>query len=303
MTLLKTMKEDFLKFSQTNPLYFIASIIYFFLAAESFPSISRFPIGYVIAAILYFISLGIVFSPLGEKILRFLERVRKLETKEEKEYLLPLFEEVYEQAKQQNPELGEIELCVIDRITVNACAIGKHTIAVTKGAMKTFKEDELKALMAHEIAHILYGDTIAKLYTVIGNGLFTIYLVALRTVLAIVDFVQTLYKRPGSERLLVIIIRLILDLMIFFIMSLMQAVVAINSRKNEYRADHYASTLGYGEGLLKALYLLEKMKLGDNSTIIQRMTASHPRITARIEQLETLLDEETAMQMNPLPLS
>jgi Zn-dependent protease with chaperone function len=61
--------------------------------------------------------------------------------------------------------------------------------------------------------------------------------------------------------------------------------------------------LGYGEKLLESFYLLEKMKLGDNSAVIQRMTASHPRITTRIERLETLLDQGEAMQGNPWALS
>lgn len=44
--------------------------------------------------------------------------------------------------------------------------------------------------------------------------------------------------------------------------------------------------------MIEALYLLEKISLGDNSTIIQKMTASHPRITKRIEYLESL-DEQS----------
>ncbi len=43
--------------------------------------------------------------------------------------------------------------------------------------------------------------------------------------------------------------------------------------------------------MIEALYLLEKISLGDNSNIIQKMTASHPRITLRIKHLEEL-DEQ-----------
>ena len=297
--MLETMKKDFTRFAKVNPLYFVGSFLYYLLASRML----GLPEGFIIAAVLYAISLFVVFSPLGEKLLRALERVRKIETKQERAYLLPIFEDVYTQAKQHSPELGRIELCVIDKITVNACAIGKHTIAVTKGAMEVFSEDELKALMAHEIAHILYGDTIAKLYAIIGNGLYTVFILILRAFLTVVDFVQALYKRPGSERLFVIIVRLIFELIIFSIMFLMQMVVSINSRKNEYRADRYAYELGYGARLVEAFYMLEKMQMGDNSTLIQKMVREHPRITARIEQLESLLDNESAMQSAPLPLS
>jgi len=298
--MLETMKNDFLFFAKNNPLYLVCSFFYYLLSACTL----GLPEGFILAGVLYVVSLLIVFSSLGEKLLRALERVRKIETKQEKELLLPLFQEVYTQAKQRNPELGQIELCVIDKIAVNACAIGKHTIAVSKGAIETFSGDELKALIAHEIAHILYGDTIAKIYAIVGNGLYAFFVLILRTFMTVVDFVQALYKRSGSERLFVIVVRLILDLLIFALMWLMQAVVAINSRKNEFRADKYAFELGYGEKLLASLYLLEKITLGDNSATIQRMIASHPRTTARIEQLETLLDQEkVSMQGIPWALN
>jgi len=250
--MLKTMKQDFITFAKTRPLYLVGSFLYYLLTA----SMLGLPEGFIIAFVLYAISLLIVFSPLGEKLLRLLERVRKIETKQEKAYLLPIFEDIYTQAKRHSPELGHIELCVIDKIAVNACALGKHTIAVTKGAMETFSEDELKALMAHEIAHILYGDTIAKMYVVIGNGLYSFFVLIIRTFLAVTDFVQALYKRPGSERLIVIALRFIFDLIIFAIMFLMQMIVSINSRSSEYRADRYAYELGYGEKLVQAFYMM-----------------------------------------------
>ena len=65
-----------------------------------------------------------------------------------------------------------------------------------------------------------------------------------------------------------------------------------NSRKNEFNADKFSYDLGYDREMIEALYLLEKISLGDNSTIIQKMTASHPRITKRIEYLESL-DEQS----------
>lgn len=62
--------------------------------------------------------------------------------------------------------------------------------------------------------------------------------------------------------------------------------MAINSRTNEFRADRFAYDIGYDIEMIEALYLLERISLGDNSTIIQKMIASHPRITLRINKLE-----------------
>ncbi|MCL2445476.1 MAG: M48 family metalloprotease [Oscillospiraceae bacterium] len=287
----QTIKQDFIRFAITNWRFFICSLVYLIWAISLFGG--NFA-GVLLALILYAISLLFVFSPLGELLMRLLENVRKVETKREKEYLLPLFEEVYMEAQKINSRLGRIELGVIDTMAVNACAIGKHTIAVTKGAMETFNSEELKAIMAHEIAHIVYGDTIVALYTVVGNGLFTVCVVLLRWFLTLLEMLEAMISKNNLLRLFIVLARFIFDLIIFSTMLLMNIMLAVNSRKNEYRADKYACMLGYGESLVEAFYLLEKIQLGNNSTIIQKILKRHPRITKRIERLETLLDKENA---------
>ena len=64
----------------------------------------------------------------------------------------------------------------------------------------------------------------------------------------------------------------------------------LESRFREYWADRMAYRFGFGKELVSALYLLEKISLGDERSIAQKMVASHPRITARIEKLEYLLE-------------
>jgi len=296
----KTMGHDFVNFVKHNPLYLACSVIYYVLASFV---LGGYWYSFLIAFVFYSISLAIVFSPLGEKLLRVVEQVRKLEMRREKETLLPIFQEVYEHAKQRNPELGHIELCVVEKMEVNACAIGKHTVALTRGAIETFNEDALKALLAHEIAHIVHGDTIATLYTVVGNGLFTVFILINRGFLFVVDLITALVSRSGFFRIILLLTRYSMELMIIVFMFLMQVVMSINSRKNEFRADKYAYQLGYGEELVEAFLILEKMQMGDNRKLIKKMTASHPRLTRRIGRLEDLIDSEEAIQTAPLPLN
>ena len=297
----KTIWDDFIGFVKTNPQYILCSIVYYIIASYFLGGLA---ISFLIALLSYIISLFIAFTSLGEKLLRFFEHVRRIETKKEKDYLLPLFREVYAQAKEKNPKLGQIELCVIDKMTVNACALGKRTIAVTKGAIETFSPDELKAIMAHEIAHILYGDSMARLYTTVGNGIFTVFVLASQFFIFIAEWIERILSKTkfSFAWILISIGKLLFTLMLFVVQSLMKMVVAFSSRRSEFRADRYAFELGYGKKLVDGLYLLEKMQLGSNATVIQRMTADHPRITARIERIEVLL-EESAMQSEPLPLN
>jgi len=303
-SVLKPIGQDFIKFVKTSPQYLLCSIVYCILASFLLNGLVN---SIILAVLSYVISLFIVFTPLGEKVLRFFENVRKIETKQEKEYLLPLFQDVYIQAKKNNPELGYIELCVIDNMSVNACALGKRTIAVTKGAIETFSADELKATIAHEIAHILYGDTMARLYITVGNGLFTVVVLATKAILFIAEWIEMVANKSKSSFsfawVIITLLKALFSLVLLVIQFLMKMVMAFGNRLSEFRADLYAYELGYGKKLVEAFYLMEKLQLGANSTVIQKMVANHPRISARIEQLENLLDEESAMQSAPLPLN
>ena len=244
---------------------------------------------FLIVFIVYAVSLIIGFSPLGEKLLRLLNRVRPLETKRETEYLQPLFDEVYARSKEKYKRLRKIEICVIDNMTVNAMALGRKTIAVTKGAMQTFTEEELKAIMGHEVAHLVYGDTMACMYAIIGNGILSVFVLLARLFLLLLDWVQSAFNgKRGFLSILILLLKLYFEFSIWLLNFGLQVILSVNSRKNEFQADMFSYAIGYDSDMIEALYLLEKISLGDNSTIIQKMIASHPRITLRIKKLEEL---------------
>lgn len=275
-----------LDFWKHNPAYLICTVCYFFIC-NAFINHS------FLLLLVYIISLLIGFSPLGEKLLRILSHVRPLETKQETEYLQPLFDEVCILAKKNNKnKLPHIEICVIDNMTVNAMALGRHTIAVTKGAMNTFTEDELKAVIAHEIAHILYGNTIASLYVLIGNGVFSVLVLFARVCLFLIDWLKSAFVgKRGLISFFLSLLQLLFELNILTLNFGLQVILTANQRKSEFQADRFSYSIGYDTDMIEALYLLEKISLGDNSSIIQKMTASHPRITLRIKKLEEL-DEQ-----------
>jgi heat shock protein HtpX len=295
-----TLFENFLK---KNRAYSVCSFIYFLFAVfwfggfNLFMKINRwddthiselytmFAI-WVVLGIIYVTSILSVTSPVGESVMRFLNSIRRLETVREKDYLRPLFNEVLDKAKEKNPELADynINIYVIDSMTVNACAMGLRTVAVTKGAIEAFKSkpDQLKAIIAHEISHILNADTFAKIYILIGNGIFSFCFLLVKLIWWIVGRIPAL-REPMQ------ISSRALDVLIFVFSFPMYIVLAISDRKAERRADSYAVELGYGEDMVEALYLLEKMSLRGIEGLIEKMLASHPRVTSRIEALEVQL--------------
>jgi len=271
--------DSYLDFVKKNPVYLVYSGVYclFSIALLHWEWWSWF-----LVAAVYMIAMVITFSRAGEWLMRTFNHVRPLDTAKEKNLLRPLFREVYQKAKSQNPELGSIELYIVDTMKVNTFAMGSHTIAVSKGAMHTFSEEEMRAVLAHEIAHIFYRDTAASLYALVGNGIFMGLILLLKLSISLAQTVDSLRRSAD-------IMDVVLGAIISAFLFLMQIAQARSSRKAEKRADDYALQLGYGEDLVEALYLLEKMNLGGEGSIKKRLTATHPRITARIGRLETAL--------------
>lgn len=280
--------ERIRKFIKLNYLYLVGAFLYLMLAFSMLGGTLQ---SFIICVLIYAASMGIAVSPIGEWLIRFINHVRPIETKKEMDYLTPLFTDVYLTAKHYFPDIGNIQLYIQDNMTVNALAINTHTIAVTKGAIETFSEDELKGMLFHEIAHIYYGHTTMNLLATIGNGFFSIFVLIARTLLLFIDIISNPNGR-GLGHFIVSIIRFMLEAMIFVFLLFFNIIFSINSRKDEYIADKFAYLNDYGQELIDALYILQKLSLEDNSKLTARITADHPRISTRIMKLEILLDNE-----------
>lgn len=283
------MLEKLIKNIAKNFIYVVWVILYFSLAWSILGADWD---SFVLVFFLYGISILIALSPIGEVLLRFIEKVRPISTREEKEYLIPLFEEVYENAKEKDIKLNNnIKLYIIDNMYVNAFAIGRKTIAVTVGAIQTFSQDELKGVIAHEFGHISNGDTKALLLSTIGNGIFTILIFILRIIMLITEVVFSLTRIPFLD-VFALLARFIFDIGIIIFSYVSEIILSVNSRQNELWADRFAFDIGFGEELVSSLYILQKISLPQNIKLIDRLRASHPNTAKRIEQLENLLDTQ-----------
>ncbi len=281
------MLEKLIKNLAKNYMYIIWVIVYFFVAwcilGADWNSFN-------LVFFIYGISILVALSPLGEVLLRFVEEVRPISTREEKEYLLPIFEEVYENAKQKDTKLNNnIRLYIIDNMYVNAFAIGRKTIAVTMGTIQTFSQDELKGIIAHELGHLSNGDTKALLLSTIGNGIFTILVFILRIIMLIIEVIFSLTKIPFLD-VFAIIARFLFDIGVIIFVYIGEILLSLNSRQSELWADRFAFDIGYGEELINSLYILQKISLPQNLKLKDRFRASHPNTAKRIEQLENLID-------------
>ena len=285
--------DRLLLFFKSNYLYLICSFLYFIL--------SGFLLGgrwwsFFFCFLFYIISIFTALSPVGEWLMRVINNVRPVETREEKDYLFPLFDDAYNTAKENFPGLPKVKLFIQDTMAVNACAINTHTVAVTKGAISTFSEEELKGVLFHEFAHIYYGHTTVKTFAIVGNGFLSVFVLIARVCYWLFDMINDPYKNKNTVNAFFALVstlgKLFFEIIIFAFTFLFNLAFAVNNRGGEYVADRFAHKNGYGEDLISALYLLQKMSLGEDSKLVTRMLASHPRISKRIMTLENALNEK-----------
>jgi len=110
----------------------------------------------------------------------------------------------------------------------------------------------------------------------------------------VLDFLQIPFERKtkGLIHILLDFVSWIVTSLEFVFLFMGNIILMGNSRGAEYQADKFAYQAGYGMELKEALYMLQKMSLTDQLKIIERMQASHPRVSRRIMKMEELLAKE-----------
>lgn len=294
----KNITKKAVEIISKNLSYIVWTAIFFtvsFWITSSNYLISK-PKAFIICIVAYALSVSTALL-FGEPILRFVYSIRPVETKEEKDRVIPLFNTALETAKEYCPNLPEIKPYIIDSVSINAVAVGSHTVAVTKGALDVFSDEELQGIILHEIAHIHNGDTKAVILNKVGNGFFSVYIILVNLFFRVLDLLFRDLDDPDTKhtsgvlRALFEFIRIIINLSVYLILLVGTLVLSGNSRKRELEADKFAFELGYGEELKTALYLMQKLSLSGNTSLIEKMKEGHPRVSKRIAILESLLDE------------
>lgn len=232
---------------------------------------------------LAFILLAI--SPLGAFILRMIYGSRRIETKQDSDYLYPIFGEVYSEVKKEYPQVNSnINLYMDEDMSINAYASGSNSITVTRGAMEFLSEEQLKGVLAHEFGHIVHGDTLVPLVLLVGNSIFMLIFLFIRFIQLIALGCSLITGDNFVSSLFNIIVNFSTAIILFVI----EILLMLNQRANEYQADKYAVTIGYGEQLIEALYILKNVSMGHKQSILERLKSSHPNINARIGRLEQM---------------
>ncbi len=166
-------------------------------------------------------------------------------------------------------------------------------VAVSTGLLDSMTEEEISAVLAHEVAHIANGDMVTL--TLIQGVVNTFVVFLARVVGYFVDKVLLRNERTGGPGYFVTVI--VCEIAFGIAASL---IVAWFSRQREYRADAgSASLLSSREPMIRALARLGGLTPGElpksfeasgisGGAGISAMFATHPPIASRIGALQQL---------------
>jgi len=190
--------------------------------------------------------------------------------------------------------IGRPEVAIYDG-QPNAFATGAFKndalVAVSTGLLQSMTEEEVAAVLGHEVAHIANGDMVTL--TLIQGVINTFVIFLARVVGYFID--RTIFKNERGVGAGYYITVLVCELVFGILAS---TIVAWFSRQREYRADAgSAALLGAREPMIKALARLGNVEAGElpknfqasgiaGLKSVSALFASHPPIPARIRALQ-----------------
>lgn len=249
----------------------------------SFNCFQALPFSFTKNLLIFICVIIVLLSPIAEELLRNFEDVRHVATNKEKGRLTVLFNEVYSRVKESNKYVSDnIELFIIDTAKIDAFALCKNTIVLSRGTLETFNDEQIKAILAHEFAHLIKGDAQVKSLIYFGTSVFTTGAVIAYKVIEWIDYLLGNVFVSGILKLLNLAIYGFLTITV----KLLCFVVSGSDRKLEYKADTYSSQLGYGKAMVDGFYITQSLEISDKQKFARRVMESHPRTAYRIEKLE-----------------
>ena len=207
-----------------------------------------------------------------------------------------LVETVRRQA--QAAGIGMPEVAIYDAPEMNAFATGasknKALVAVSTGLLRNMGQDEVEAVLAHEVSHVANGDmiTLALIQGVVNT--FVIFLS--RVIGHLVD--RVILKNERGHGIGFFVTAFIAELVLGVLASI---IVMWFSRKREFRADAGGASLASRKKMISALEALQRqmqpnnalpdqlVAFGISSTVGQGLKAlfmSHPPLEERIRALK-----------------
>lgn len=199
-------------------------------------------------------------------------------------------------AQSEKAGISMPEVAIYDSPEPNAFATGMSKnsalVAVSTGLLRNMRQNEVEAVLGHEVAHIANGDmvTMALLQGVVNT--FVIFFA--KIVAWVVD--RVLLKNEESGHSLAFIV---VDIVAQILFGILASIITMwFSRKREFRADNGGAYLAGKENMVAALKRLQTMTPGElpdqmaafgisaKGSSFGDLFRSHPPLEDRIAALE-----------------
>lgn len=250
-------------------------------------------IGFILGIVLYFATLGIALSPVGEFILRQQNSCRKIKNKDIRNKIEPIFQKVYEEARIKNPELSkDVKLFMCDDESANAFATGKRTVCITRG-LADMDEEHIAGILAHEFGHLANKDTDCILMVVVANLILTAITLVLGLIINFISDVLDDGKGISGSSIVLKIFKFLWLTIPLFIWTKFGALLCLRGNRNqEYAADHYAAELGYAQQLIDAFVEIEDAPSAKG--LWKTLLSSHPDTADRVMKLNEYMGRQNS---------
>jgi len=234
---------------------------------------------------------------LSKKIAKWSMKVKLIEQPQSKneEWLVQTVNRQAKEAGIGNPEIG-----IFPASQANAFATGWNRndalVAVSEGMLQRFEEEEIEAVLGHEIGHVANGDmiTLALIQGVVNT--FVMFLA--RVIGFVVD--RMVLKNERGLGIGYFLTTILAEIVLAILASM---IVFWFSRRREFEADEQGAKLGSRLGMIHALERLktdaqqpspmpDSMKAfgitGGKSAGWRRLFMTHPPLDERIAVLQNM---------------
>jgi Zn-dependent protease with chaperone function len=222
----------------------------------------------------------------GTLIMKFHLSLRR-PSKKEIDKLEPALRNIISQVELHYAKKIKYKLYVTDEHPMNIAIIGINTIVITKGAIINSTKQELQAMLAHEFGHIFYGDTtrsaLALGADVCGSCSIRAYELVLKFLISMCEYCINIPLVGLAFNTIILVLSVFLvPILIFDRIQL--CIFNWITRQEEYRADHFATKLGFGDGLL-AILSREAQHEIQQSGFWKKYSSTHPSIELRVDKI------------------
>ena len=289
------LKKVFKKGNTTLLIYFLVNmLIVVGIIAIPFAGYNIF-VGILVGLGLYAVSVIASLSPIGEMMRRHQLHCIPLEKNPELEAeLMPLINEVYDRAKEINPELPtDIRFFYLEDDSINAFAAGRKTICLHSGTANMQDKKRIKAVLAHEFGHIANHDTDLGLFVHVGNLIINAFFIFWGigvTMTRIIGTIVAIFSSDddgGFAGLMMHLSALLSQVALVVIQAIWYRfgglMMAKASRNHEFDADIFAAKLGYGVPLCE---LFDTWGDDTPKDVYEGLFRDHPSSPERIENLQ-----------------